>query len=146
MLLSKSCEYAIRTMLHVAATAPEGYTAVREVSAALGIPYPFLAKIAQALTQAGLLQTLRGPSGDIALARPPAQITLKEVVVAIDGPTLFHACVLGLPGCGDRTPCPLHDAWAPARSRVHAMFAEATLADVAEGIHAHAFRLALGDP
>ena len=142
MLLSKSCEYAIRAALYVAMRAPGGYTTVREVSTALGMPYPFLAKIAQTLTQAGILRTLRGPSGGVTLARPAAEITLKEIVVATDGPAIFRECVLGLPGCGDRTPCPLHDEWAPARARVERMFGGATLAETAANIHAHDFRLA----
>ena len=142
MLLSKSCEYAIRASLYVATRAPERYTAVREVSDALGIPYPFLAKIVQTLAQAGILRTLRGPSGGITLARPASQITLREIVVATDGPAIFRECVLGLPGCGDRTPCPLHAAWAPARAQVERMFGEATLAETAARIRAHDFRLA----
>ncbi len=141
MLLSKTCEYAIRTALYVAATEPTAYTAVREIADALGIPYPFLAKIAQTLTQAGLLQTLRGPHGGIALARPATRITLEEVVLATDGPAIFRECVLGLPGCGDRKPCPLHDQWVPARERIHAMFATATLSEVAANIRAHNLRL-----
>lgn len=141
MLLSKSCEYAIRAALHVAAADRSAYIAVREISAALGIPYPFLAKIVQSLTQAGLFQSMRGPTGGIALGRPAGQITLKDIVVAVDGPAVFTECVLGLPGCGDRKPCPLHEAWAPARARVHEMFDSATLADTAARIHAGDFRL-----
>ena len=142
MLLSKSCEYAIRAALHVASADRAGYTPVREISGALGIPYPFLAKIVQALTQAGLFQSMRGPSGGIALGRPAAQITLEEIVVAVDGPAVFEECVLGLPGCGDRKPCPLHDQWAPARGQVHRLFGSATLADTASRIQAGDFRLA----
>ena len=84
---------------------------------------------------------MRGPAGGVALGRPAGQITLKEIVVAVDGPAVFHECVLGLPGCGDRTPCPLHDEWAPARERVHRMFATATLGETAARIRAGDFRL-----
>jgi Rrf2 family protein len=141
VLLSKSCEYAIRTALYVATRSPGGYTAVREVSERLGMPYPFLAKIVQALTQAAVLRTLRGPNGGIALARTPEEITLKEIVVAIDGPALFRECVLGLPGCGDRAPCPLHAEWAPTRARVERMFGEMTLAVAADDIRSNDRRL-----
>jgi Rrf2 family protein len=142
MLLSKSCEYALRTALYLASKAPASYIAVREISTTLNIPYHFLAKIVQPLTQTGLFNSMRGPTGGIALARPADQIRLKEIVLAVDGPGIFHECVLGLPGCGDRKPCPLHDQWAPARDRVSRMFADATLADTAERVHAGDFRLA----
>jgi Rrf2 family protein len=126
----------------VAAAEPGAFIAVREISAALGIPYPFLAKIVQTLTGAGLFRSMRGPTGGVTLARPARRITLKDIVLAVDGPAVFRACVLGLPGCGDRKPCPLHDAWAPARARIERMFAEATLADTAARIQAGDFRLA----
>lgn len=143
MLLSKSCEYAIRAALHVASADRRDYIAVREISDALGIPYPFLAKIVQALTQSGLFQSMRGPNGGVALGRSASQITLKEIVVAVDGPAVFRECVLGLPGCGDRKPCPLHEQWAPAREQVHQMFGTASLADTAARIQAGDFRLSM---
>ena len=142
MLLSKSCEYAIRTALYLAAADSASYIAVREVSSALNIPYHFLAKTVQTLIQAGLFESMRGPHGGIALARPAGRIRLHEIVEAVDGPAVFRECVLGLPGCGDRKPCPLHHQWAPARDRVRDMFAQATLADTAEQIQAGDFRLA----
>ena len=144
VLLSKSCEYAIRASLYVASVEVGRYTSVREVSDALGIPYPFLAKIAQTLTQAGLFQALRGPTGGVALARPASAITLRDVVVATDGASIFTECVLGLPGCGNQKPCPLHNEWAPARARVEQMFGAATLAETAARVRAEDFRLASG--
>lgn len=146
MLLSQRCEYALRTALYLAAAEPGAYVAVREISDALGIPYHFLAKIVQTLTGAGLLQSMRGPTGGVALARPATRITLKEIVLAIDGPAVFRECVLGLPGCGDRKPCPLHDQWAPARAQVERMFSGATLADTAARIQAGDYRLAALSP
>lgn len=112
------------------------------MSTKLGIPYPFLAKIMQTLIQHGLVESTRGPNGGVRLARPAAQITLREIVLALDGAAIFEACVLGLPGCGVEQPCPLHDQWAPARDRVRAMFEETTLADLAARIRSSDFRLA----
>ena len=131
----------MRAALYVAASPAEGYTSVREISEALGIPFPFLAKIAQTLTQAGILRTLRGPTGGVALARPAAEVSLKEIVLAVDGPGIFTRCVLGLPGCGDLKPCPLHSEWAGARARVEAMLGAASLADTARETALQGFRL-----
>lgn len=141
MLLSKRCEYGIRAALHLAAEEPSGYVATRDVSAALGIPYPYLAKITQDLIAAGLLTSQRGPAGGVALARPPSRITLEEIVLALDGPAVFAACVLGLPGCGEQRPCPLHEQWGETRERIHRMFERATLAAMAERIQADGLRL-----
>jgi Rrf2 family transcriptional regulator, iron-sulfur cluster assembly transcription factor len=143
MLLSKSCEYGIRASLYLAVHGRPGeYVSIGDVSRELGISFHFLTKILQTLTQAGLMQSFRGPRGGVALARQADRITLKEIVLALDGPGIFRECVLGLPGCGDRKPCPLHDQWAATRHQVHQMFAAATLAEVAERIQTSDCRIA----
>jgi Rrf2 family protein len=142
MLLSKACEYGIRAVLYLT-DGPKGtYVPIRSISDALGIPYHFLAKVVQTLAQADVLTSSRGPNGGIALARPASQIALKEIVVALDGERIFTECVLGLPGCGERKPCPLHEQWAPARDRIHRMFDHVSLAEMAERMDAGDFRLA----
>ncbi len=133
-MLSSACEYGLRAALYLASLDAGGYVPIRRLSEDLGISFPFLTKIFQQLTQAGLLTSYRGPNGGVAFTRPPGQITLKEIVVAIDGPDLFEACVLGLPGCGEQKPCPLHAAWATERARLDALFAGTTLADMADRI------------
>lgn len=142
MLLSKSCEYGLRAALHLASSPGTGYVAIREISEALGIPYHFLAKIVQAMIQQGLLESTRGPGGGVRLARSATRITLHDIVLALDGPALFEACVLGLPGCGTQQPCPLHEQWAATRGRVRTLFADTTLAALAERIQAQNLRLA----
>ena len=142
MLLSKACEYGLRAVLYLTERTGEGYVPIRSVSDALGIPYHFLAKIVQTLAQADILTSSRGPNGGVALARPPSQITLKEIVLAVDGASIFTECVLGLPGCGDQQPCPLHDQWTPARDRIHRMFDHVSLAEMAERMDEGDFRLA----
>lgn len=141
MLLSKACEYGLRATLHLS-TIPEGdYVSSRAVSEALGLPYPFLAKVVQTLAQADLLASSRGAAGGVRLAHPPGAIRLRAIVEAIDGPDLFTDCVLGLPGCGDRQPCPLHQPWTEARARIAEMFDGTTLGDLAERVGDGEFRL-----
>ncbi len=137
MLLSKSCEYGLRAALYVSMSEKEGYVPIRVISSDLGMSAHFLTKILQQLTKAGILKSFRGPNGGIALARPASQVALIEVVEAIDGPELFRECMLGLPGCGERQPCPLHNKWMIERERLAALFATTTLdqlADSSEGV------------
>jgi len=130
MLLSKACEYGLRATLYLA-SAPRGtYVASRAISDDLGLPYPFFAKVTQTLTHAGVLSSQRGPTGGVALARAASEISLAEVVTAIDGTALFTECVLGLPGCGHEQPCPLHAQWASTRDRIHQLFQTATVASL----------------
>lgn len=147
MLLSKSCEYGLRAMLYLglevsaddaatsgASGSPRNssrhYVSIQTISDDLGIGESFLTKVFQQLNDAGLLTSKRGRGGGVALTRPPGEISLYEIVVAIDGDDLFHECVLGLPGCGEAEPCPLHDHWTDERDRMKDTFQATTLAEV----------------
>ena len=142
MLLSSRCEYALRATLHLATLPTGAFAPVREISARLGIPQPFLSKIAQTLAQAGVVTALRGPGGGLALARPADALPLVAIVEAIDGPEIFEGCVMGLPGCGVQAPCPLHDAWVPIRERLRALFQTTSVAAAVADLDAHGLRLA----
>ena len=143
MLLSKSCEYGLRAMLYLSSlneAAPEStgggdapvheYVSVETVGEELGIGMSYLTKVFQHLNDAGLLTSKRGRGGGVALTRGPGEITLYEIVVAIDGDALFEECVLGLPGCGEAEPCPLHDHWTAERERMRTTFQNTTLSEV----------------
>ena len=145
MLLSKSAEYGIRATLYLNSLKQNGYVSIRAISDELDISFHFLTKIFQKLTQAGLMQSFRGPNGGVALARPASEITLKDLVSAIDGPALFTECVLGLPGCGERKPCPLHEAWGEERDRLKTIFENATLAAMTADLETFGLRLKVVD-
>lgn len=143
MLLSRSCEYGLRAMLYLSSL-DEGesedaggldapvheYVSVETIGEEVGLGFSYLTKVFQQLNDAGLLTSKRGRGGGVALTRAPGQISLYEIVVAIDGDALFEECVLGLPGCGEAEPCPLHDHWTEERERMRTTFQNTTLAEV----------------
>ncbi len=143
MVLSKSAEYGLRAMLYLVTLERDSYVSLREIGEELGISTSFLTKIFQKLTKEGILRSSRGPTGGVALRRPAGEISLREIVEAIDGPGIFTECVLGLPGCGERNPCPMHAAWAEVRSRLERMFDSETLAELSVRIKEQDLRLAL---
>lgn len=118
-------------MIHLAQRNEDRYVPVRKVSGELDVSHAFLAKILQELVGQDLLASLRGPSGGVKLAREPSRIKLNDIVLAIDGRKVFDSCVLGLPGCGLRTPCPLHDTWGAVRDRFRQTLEETTLEELA---------------
>ena len=116
MLFSKSCEYAIQSLLYLAYKEKGGQPVLlREISNTLQIPHHFLNKVLQQLTREGILISLRGVSGGFSLGRPGSEITLGDVVKAIDGDGFLGECMLGFPGCADKNPCPVHDQWKRAK-------------------------------
>jgi Rrf2 family protein len=136
LLFSRACEYGLNAMIYVAQNT-DGSSTVRvgEVAEALGIPLPSLAKVVQKLTRRGLLVSRRGPGGGIALARSAGEVTLLEVVEAIEERTLDSECVLGNSACSERAfHCPLHDQWKPLRAKVVAMLGGRSIEQIAEAM------------
>lgn len=134
MLLSKSCAYALRASIYVAAVSDGEYISLNRTSKKLDIFYHFLTKIFQRLTRNGLMESMKGPNGGVKLRRPSEQIYLVEIVKVIDGDELLTECAMGLPGCGTDKPCPLHHQWADRRDEIKKMLEETTISDlVTEG-------------
>lgn len=111
-LFSVSTRYALLAL----ASLPEDgtYRMARGLAEGLAIPFYYLAKILKRLRQVGILESLTGPSGGFRLARPPAGITLQEVVTAFEGDTGLSLCPLGRRNCRDATPCPFCALLGPA--------------------------------
>jgi Rrf2 family transcriptional regulator, iron-sulfur cluster assembly transcription factor len=144
MLLSKTSEYGIRAMLHLAGIGGREYVSVKRISETLDISFHFLTKIFQQLARAGLISSYRGPNGGVRLEGDAKTITLRAVVIALDGPDLFTKCVLGLPGCTEDRPCPLHDHWATSRSEIENMLGEKSLDEVGQDLRSGGYRLKAG--
>lgn len=132
MLLSKSCIYGLRASLYLASYQNGDYISIREMSEKLDISFHFLTKTLQKLTEAGLLESQKGPKGGVRLTDSADKINLFEIVIAIDGRDLFTECVLGLPGCGREKPCPMHDKWAESRENIRSMLENTKLSELSD--------------
>lgn len=141
MLLSKSCVYGLRASLYLASRKNGEFIPIRKMSDKLEISFHFLTKILQQLTAEELLESFKGPNGGVRLKKPGTDIHLMDVVLAIDGPQLLTECALGLPGCGTKNPCPLHDKWAETRDSIREMLEETTLKELVEKGKAENLRL-----
>ncbi len=132
MLFSRTAEYAIRAMAFLALQKPGKLSGAREISEAERIPMPFLWKILQMLTRRKLVRSFKGIRGGYELARPAEGVNLSDVILATDGQDVRQSCVLGLPECDNRNPCPLHDRWKEVRASMTQMLDETSLADLAQ--------------
>jgi Rrf2 family protein len=110
MKLSTQADYAVRTVYELARHEPGAIVQTREIAAAQHLPEQYLAKVIQSLARAGLLRTSRGNQGGVSLTRPPAQISVREVFEAVDGPLELHRCGQRPEPCG-AVPCGTHDFW-----------------------------------
>jgi Rrf2 family protein len=111
MQITRQADYAVRAVLYLANIGPETRAATSQIAQEQQIPPSFLAKIVSQLSVAGLLQTSRGARGGVSLARSPEQISLLEVVEAIDGPILLNECVAANGICTFGDDCPMKPIW-----------------------------------
>jgi Rrf2 family protein len=81
-------DYAARALLSLALHESERPTSVKEIAERTNLPQPYLEQILLAVKGAGLVRSKRGVGGGYVLARPPAEITLAEIVSAVEGPQL----------------------------------------------------------
>ncbi len=105
-----------------------------QIHACTGVPRRYLMKLLFALGKAGLVQTKRGSRGGYVLARPPGEITLLEIAEAVEPTRPGSDCLLGLVGCSDATPCPMHAFWKKELPKIRAELARTSLAKAAKCI------------
>jgi Rrf2 family protein len=118
MQITRQADYAVRAVLYLTQLGPDRRAATSQIAEEQQIPPSFLAKIVSQLSVAGLLQTSRGARGGVSLARSPEQISLLEVVEAIDGPILLNECVAGNGACIFGDTCPMRPIWCDAQSEL----------------------------
>lgn len=143
MLYSKSTEYAIQAMIYLAEHEDDGLSMVSTIAEAYEIPKHFLAKLVQTLTRSHLVKSYRGRNGGIKLGRPASEITMLQVVNAIEGlPPEQEMCVIGLDVCSEDVVCPLHNQWQHIKDLVKHTLHSQTLAALAEGMRNKRLELA----
>ncbi len=115
MQITRQADYAVRAVMYLAQLGPDEKASTSQIAEEKDIPLSFLAKIIAQLSVAGLLQTMRGARGGVTLARTPDEISLLEVVEAIDGPILINECVNDSYHCTQHG-CPMRPIWQEAQS------------------------------
>jgi Rrf2 family protein len=128
--LTRGSEYAIRAMMYLAGRPAGEVSSLRDVGREQNIPESFLAKIFQNLVHSGLVVSQRGARGGFALARPGSQITVGQVVQAIDGPVSLNGCVLWPDTCERSDSCGMHKVWICAQERMMGVLDDVSFADL----------------
>ncbi len=118
-MISQTTEYALRAVVWLAANPDKPLTA-QQIAEATRVPAGYLAKVLQGLSRAGLLHSQRGLGGGFTLARSPNQLTMWEVVQAVDPLRRIRECPLGFES--HETLCPLHEQLESAIAAIEKMF------------------------
>lgn len=130
-MFSQTVEYALRAMVQLAYAGDQG-SSTDDLATLTKVPRAYLSKVVQGLRAAGLLRSQRGIGGGVYLSKPPEEITILEVVNAVEPIQRIHTCPLGLKSHG-RKLCPLHAKVDSALASVEQCFGSVTLADMIAG-------------
>ncbi len=120
MQITRETDYAIRCVDYLSGKWGS-VTMVDEISRERCVPKSFLAKILQKLTKAGIVRSYRGVKGGFELTRPPKEITLLDVIEAIQGPVAMNVCAIDEGMCGFSSTCVIHPVWIEIRQKVEKM-------------------------
>jgi Rrf2 family transcriptional regulator, iron-sulfur cluster assembly transcription factor len=134
MLFSRPTEYAIRGLSELAGRNPAVTVLLDDLVSGTDLPRDFLAKVFQRLVRAKILRSSKGRGGGFALTRPSHEVTLMQIIEALEGEQRMDQCVVGLERCNDQMPCPQHDLYKPIRQRLKDYLNTTTLADLSASL------------
>lgn len=118
MQITRQADYALRAMLYLAKMDSNQRAATSQIAEIQQIPPSFLAKIISQLSIAGLIHTSRGARGGVSLAHPIEDISVLDVIEAIDGPISLNDCAHSKEACPFGEECPLQPIWCDAQAQL----------------------------
>jgi Rrf2 family protein len=131
MQITRQADYALRAVKFLAHLAPGEKASTGAIAEEQRIPPSFLAKIISQLSIAGLIHTARGARGGVFLSRSSSDISILDVVEAIDGPITMNECTTNPDTCSFSSDCALHDLWCSTRNELIAKLKKTTFSQIA---------------
>jgi Rrf2 family protein len=128
--IKRETDYAIRCVYYLSCR-PDQVTMVDEIAREMSIPKSFLAKILQKLAKDKIVKSYVGVKGGFFLAKAPADITLFDVIVAVEGAVAMNRCTVNKKECVLSSKCKVHPIWISVRREVEAMLKKKTFGEIA---------------
>ncbi len=132
MRLTRAGEYAVRCMIYLSHKGVGVLVSKQEIAERADIPTHFLAKIAQDLARAHLIEIRQGPKGGYSLLKDPAEVSLLEVVEVMIGEIYLNDCVGRPETCPASKRCAVHKVWEDARDQLRETLAGVSFAQLSE--------------
>lgn len=131
--ISKLTDYATALMTQLA-IAPDRRVSAQQLATESRLPLPTVASLLKRLGRAGLVRGSRGVAGGYCLARPPAEISVAEVIAVIEGPVALTECAQGDGNCGLESDCATRANWRQISRAVRVALEAVTLAEMADPV------------
>jgi Rrf2 family protein len=135
-MFSKSCQYGIKAVIYVAKKSLDNVRVkIGDIAEATGSPEAFTAKILGSLTKNQIVISVKGPYGGFEISpQKMKEITVSQIVYAIDGDSIYNGCALGLNECNAAEPCPMHEKFVHVRDDLKNMLKTTTIHDLATNL------------
>lgn len=133
MHLTRQSDYGVRAILHLANLPYGDVVQTREIAASEDIPGKYLPSIIRTLARAGLIRTLRGNQGGVTLSRPAEEISLREVIEAVEGPISLVPCLRGPNQCTHQDDCTFQPVCEGLQNTMVNQLQNTTFADLTAG-------------
>ncbi len=148
MHISISTEYAIHSILYMVVHQDHPILLVSDIARALNIPESYLAKVFRNLAKTGLIRSFRGAKGGYSLGRSPEEITLKDVVKAVEGNIPIYQCLAERRGCYGQDICKVVAAFKAAEEHLYNQLEKINFKDLKDFTIRNADRMAttMNDP
>jgi Rrf2 family iron-sulfur cluster assembly transcriptional regulator len=130
--LTNKGDYSVRAILNLARHHSSGRRKAREIAAEMDISRKYLPQVMTDLIRRGIVDSVAGPSGGYSLARPPSEISVRDVIEAAEGPIEAATCALRGGPCDWEEACPLHESWARGQAAILEQLAATSFAELAE--------------
>ncbi len=132
MRITREGDYGIRSVLYLSRQPFKKVSFVNEISEEYKIPRSFLAKILQKLVKGKIVRSYRGVKGGFSLAKPPKEISLLDVLEAIEGKLSVNVCISDRKKCGFSKSCPIQFVWQTVQSRITDVLRKSNFDDLAK--------------
>lgn len=130
MILSRTSQHAVKALLYLAARPEQRFILTKEIAANLHLPVAYLGKILSLLSRTGWLDSCRGRSGGFHLRPKTLNVTLMDIVQAMEGMDSLQDCVLGHKLCSDASACVMHCQWQPIKQEIRVRLENQKLKDL----------------
>ena len=130
MQITRAADYALRGMTYLARQEPGELSTIKEISSEEGVPEKFMRKLFHILHKRGFIDSTRGKLGGIRLDIDSEEVTMLDIIEAVDGPLALNLCLEGPDLCDRIDLCPMCDIWCEAQASVNKVLKQYSLKDI----------------
>lgn len=131
-VFKKETEYALRGLVYIQNQNRKGRKpGVEEIAREIAAPHHYTAKILQRMVRNGFIGSVKGKGGGFFFDGEKPQLTLKDIIIHIEGETVFTGCGFGMKNCDPEHPCPVHDRYVEIRDALNDLVERETIQSLA---------------